>query len=157
MDKQQKALAYEAKYLIGSIVISFVNSEVAASLLVNEITDSKIGSDIFNNSSFGSEAKIKQYEKALKKVKPKDENVKQTLAWLNKLDICREKRNDIVHSMWTMVPVKVKGELQFGKLQMPKRGKKKVRAVTIAKIKEIENYVLGIQLEGAVLLAEIIP
>ena len=59
--------------------------------------------------------------------------------------------------MWTMVPVKLNGELQFGKLQMPKSGKKKVRVVTIAKIKEIEDYVLGIQLEGAVLLADIIP
>lgn len=157
MDKVQTALVYEAKYLIGSIVISFVNSEVAASMLVNEITGSKIGSEIFNNSSIGSEVKIKQYEKALKKVKPKNENLKQTLAWLNKLDICREKRNDIVHSMWTMVPVKVNGELQFGKLQMPKKGKKKIRSVTIAKIKEIENYVLGIQLEGGVLLARIIP
>jgi hypothetical protein len=157
MNKVQTALVNEAKYLIGSIVISFVNSEVEASILVNEITSSKIGSDIFNNPSFGSEIKIKRYEKALKKVKPKNENVTQTLAWLNKLDICREKRNDIVHSMWTMVPVEVNGELKFGKLQMPKNGKKKIRSVTIAKIKEIENYVLGVQLEGGVLLANIIP
>lgn len=156
MDKGQKALVYEAKHLIGSIVISFVNSEVGASMLVDELTDSKIGSEIFNNHSFGSEIKIKKYEKALKKVRLKTENIKKTLEWLNRLDICREKRNDTVHSMWTMVPVIVDGERKFGKLQMKKSGKNKIRSVTIEKIKEVENYVLSVQLEGGVLLAKII-
>lgn len=149
---QQANLRQEAQRMIGSIVTRFVSCELVASLLADKITSSSKGTAIFVNRKLGAEKKILALRAVVKENNSRSGIANDFLKWLRDLDTCRRKRNDIVHSAWTLIPVNVKGSLVFGKLNVANNGKRKVKGVTPYEIAEVSKQLENVFLSGITLL-----
>ncbi len=82
---------------VGEFIIEYSKAEINCALLVNLMTQSDRGIDIYRTSP-NAEQKLLEYRKAIRGVEHPSKNAFAEM--LERLDVCRVDRNLIAHSVW---------------------------------------------------------
>ena len=87
--------------IVGELIVEYSKAEMTGALLVNGITRSKRGFEIYREIS-GSKEKIKNYIRAISQLHHPSSKV--SIRIFEELNECREERNHIAHSLWMHYP-----------------------------------------------------
>lgn len=109
--KEDEGLVDELLRLIGLVTVRFVQCELLASTLVDRTTNSRRGLEIYQKKN-GAKQKFKEYTSALrscmvKSNRPDIRNIViiDVIQWIADVDTCRDSRNEVVHSFWSLVTI----------------------------------------------------